>query len=60
MTGNRFYRPAVIALFTPCTASQPDRTARPRQILRLRLAFALTPAQAALVASLAFGERRAE
>ena len=65
MTGLRFYRqrpalPAGIALFTSRTAPQPDRAARSRQIVRLRLAFALTPAQAALVASLAFGERGAE
>lgn len=38
------------------TIPQPDGTAQPRQIARLRLAFALTLAQAALVATLAYGE----
>ena len=38
----------------------PDRAARRFQIAHLRRAFGLTTAQAALLASLAFGERGAE
>ena len=63
MIGCRIHRPALtsgIARFLPCDPPQPDHLARPRQIARLRLAFAMTPAQAALVAALVYGDRGAE